>query len=96
MIHDIIEHWGVSESFSIKLLKKFAWNKDKANDNLMVDGNFDSLDVKNEKLSSTVTRNYKILLCSLIALSAFQLRKLQMAAASIVAISTARIAFSIT
>jgi len=49
MIHDLINDWGVSESFAIRLLRKFAWNKEKASTHLTEDGNFDLMDVQQDK-----------------------------------------------
>lgn len=52
LISDLVNDWGVSESFAIKLLSKFGWNKEKANTHLTEDGAFDLMDVhinKNQK-----------------------------------------------
>jgi len=54
MINDLINDWGVSESFAIKLLRKFAWNKEKASTHLTEDGNFDLMDVHADKKSNEV------------------------------------------
>jgi len=44
MINELINEWGVSESFALRLLKKFSWNKDKALTHLTEDGNFEMMD----------------------------------------------------
>lgn len=54
MINELINEWGISESFALKLLKKFSWNKEKALTHLTEDGNFDMMDTHVSSQEKTV------------------------------------------
>jgi hypothetical protein len=46
LVNDLRDTWGVTESIAYRLLKKFAWDKEKANNNLTEDGNLDTLEIE--------------------------------------------------
>jgi len=54
MINELINEWGISESFALKLLKKFSWNKEKALTHLTEDGNFEMMDTHVSSQEKTV------------------------------------------
>ena len=99
MINELINEWGVSESFALRLLKKFSWNKDKALTHLTEDGNFEMMDTHVTRHDKTVCLciNFDVeSLFSLIVLSAILLSQFRVPVLMIVVIFTARIALKIT
>jgi len=45
LVNDLRDTWGVTESTAFRLLKKFAWDKEKVSSNLTEDDNLDTLEV---------------------------------------------------
>lgn len=50
MINEFTDTWGVSEDLTLKVLKKYAWQKEKALDHLAEE--LDSITAKSERYSS--------------------------------------------
>ena len=57
IINELLNDWGLSESQALKLLAKFAWNKDRASNYLTEDGNFDLMDVQDTTHQKEVLTN---------------------------------------
>jgi len=49
LVNDLRDTWGVSESTAYRLLKKFAWDKDRTSNNLTEDGNLDTLEIESSQ-----------------------------------------------
>lgn len=45
MFNELTDKWGISQSHAIKLLKKYNFNKERANRNLEEDAQFDMMDI---------------------------------------------------
>ena len=54
LVNDLRDTWGVSESTAYRLLKKFAWDKEKASNNLTEDGNLDTLEIESSQQPTEV------------------------------------------
>lgn len=54
MVNELQETWGVSEGFALKILRKYAWQKEKALDHLAEELNSYNAEVSNKNNSKEV------------------------------------------